>query len=213
MKKNIFMRILAIALVTMSIMAVAIPAMAVSSCTTNTTGVYIRKTANKSAQTVCKVTQGTSVAVLCKAEGTNINTSSSTVWYYVKIKSGANKGKIGYVHSSLVDGFKESELDRPNSRAEALGSDGTLIKSGAKGSEVRNIQYVLYLEDYLKSKKDIDGAFGSKTKAALEKYQEDHFGHGAEWEADPVDGIVGNQTRNEMWKDHETSIKSYGYLY
>lgn len=82
-------------------------------------------------------TQGTSVAVLCKAEGTNINTSSSTVWYYVKIKSGANKGKIGYVHSSLVDGFKESELDRPNSRAEALGSDGTLIKSGAKGSEVR----------------------------------------------------------------------------
>lgn len=211
MKHSIFTRIIAIALVVLSVMAISIPAYAVSHCTTSKSGVNVRKSANSGSDRICQISNtGTAVDVLCEAVGTTISGSSSTKWYYVRVAGGSNAGKYGYIHSSLVSGFSSNDLDRPSSKSEAFGP--SLLKSGSKGSEVRNVQYVLYLEGYL-DEDEIDGAFGSKTTAALEKYQRAHFGYGADWEPDPADGIAGDQTKTEMWNDHENALKQNGFLY
>ena len=154
---------------------------------------------------------GTSVDVLCTAEGYSIESSSSTEWYYVKVKSGSYAGKYGYLHSSLVDGFNKDHIDHPTDIDEAFGD--SLLKNGSKGSEVRNVQYVLYRESLL-SVHDIDGAFGPKTESALVKYQERYFGYGAEDDpTNAVDGIAGDQTKAQMWADHSSALRKYGYDY
>ncbi len=211
MNHSLFTKVIAMALVVVSLMAISIPALAVSHCTTNISGVNVRKTASSSGTRICQLSNtGTAVDVLCTAEGTTISSSNSTTWYYVKVASGTYAGKYGYIHSSLVSGFDSNDIDHPSNQLEAFGID--LLQNGSKGSEVRNVQYVLYLEGYL-TKRQIDGAFGSQTKAALEDYQLDHFGYVAEWEPDPVDGIAGDQTKTEMWTDHYRELERNGYYY
>ena len=210
MNKSLFTKIIAMALVVISLMSISIPAFAVSSCTTNTTGVNLRKSATSTSTRLGTLSMGTSVDVLCTAEGYSIESSNSTEWYYVKVRSGSYSGTYGYIHSSLVDGFDYNDIDHPDNELEAFGSN--LLQNGSKGSAVRNVQYVLFLEGYL-TERQIDGAFGSQTRSALIEYQEDHFGYGAEDEPNAVDGIAGDQTKGQMWADHHEDLEQFGYRY
>ena len=106
MKKNVFIRILIIALVAMSIMAVAIPAMAAS---TKVGAVNIRKTPSTKGALVGQVAKGTTFDVDAEVVGQMHN--GSNIWLKIsniKCASGSKHnitGKSGYVHSSYVSGY------------------------------------------------------------------------------------------------------------
>lgn len=66
--------------------------------------------------------------------------------------------------------------------------EDTVIKQGSSGSEVKSLQNKLIEKGYLKDK--ADGIFGSKTKAAVIKFQSDN--------GLTADGIVGTQTAKKL---------------
>ena len=209
-------KIIAVVLVIVSIFSLATSAMAACTCSTSKPGVNVRKKANKSSSAVGNVAKGTSVSVLCTTTGTDLNKDGNKIWYYVQVLSCASgsknniNGKYGYIHSSLISGFNANQLDHPQNKDAAF--SGKVLQNGSSGSEVRNVQFVLYAEGLLRDT-DVDGLYGSGTKAAVEAYQERYFGHGAEGEPDPVDGLVGDKTKTHMWNKYQTSLMKYGYKY
>ena len=190
------------------IMGIAIPAFASQTYTTSIGGVFFRKKASTSSGYYGKLSKGAPVLVYCEVPG--------TMYVYGKVTSsgyGVAKNTTGYIDKSYLSNYSDSDLVHPTNRAQALGANGTVIKNGASGSIVRNIQYCLYLCGKL-SVTDIDGIFGNKTKGAVESYQEDKFGIPPDYSDENwIDGQVGDNTRNALWTQFELQLKAHGARY
>lgn len=178
MKKNIFTRILAIALVAVSVMTIAIPAMA------STTHVYVGWTtvsldhpgtvapciySGMSASTtlICNLSEVDTVQV--KADTGSI--------YWIRCKYGSYEGYIACQYIDFTDAtFRKTFFNNHN------------LQQGFKGEPVRNLQLFLKKLGYYNIK--IDDLFGSGTKKAVENFQN--------VQGLTIDGIAGSATSAEI---------------
>ena len=190
MKKNIFTRILAIAIVAMSIMAIAIPAFAT---TINTNNVKIRKGPGQSYSIITYLSSGTTVTNRFHAYGSSINGNNN--WYCITWSSSGEYHQ-GYVHSSFLSDTNVS-TQRPSSRSAAFGP--STLKYGSKGIYVYNMQLILYHNGYLSSLSSCDGIYGAGTLAALKEFQDDYVLPEYEGE-DVADGLAGPRTKQALWE-------------
>lgn len=204
-------KLFALALVIVSVLAIAVPAMAATPAT-NTSGVNVRKTASTQGTLVGQVATGTTLEVLGETIGQNHN--GSTLWLHVRvIKCAAGSkhsinGRTGYVHSSYVSGYTTG-TSHPQSKDEAFGPSG-YIQKGNTGNYVRNVQWVLHWEGFLSSSQ-VDGIFGSDTEQAVMDYQLKYWYDLTDSEYENVvDGIVGPLTKTSMWNRWKTSLMRYG---
>ena len=140
-------------------------------------------------------------------ECTGSTLNGSNKWYYVESidcacgSSSCNAPLDGYIHSSYVNGVY-IRLS-PSDANEAFGY--TTLRSGDYGPEVFNVQLVLWANGYLDSLSDCDGLFGSGTAAALEEFQTDNY-------LNYVDGIVGDETRAELWAERYFVMNGNDFL-
>lgn len=76
-----------------------------------------------------------------------------------------------------------------------LGGDTSsyYIRRGHTGTQVKNLQRLL--NEYLDFNLTVDGIFGSVTEDAVEALQSIIYGDGA----NEIDGIVGPETKYELW--------------
>ena len=134
------------------------------------------------------IKKGTTVFVLFNYEDKNgIN------WSHVAYKNSKGYYSSCYVMSEFLD----------NSRPEASNADSDsdlffirTIKYGDKGIDVYNTQIMLSylgLYDY----NECDGVYGSKTYEAITQFQSIYM-LDADWEPDPVDGLVGSKTKKQL---------------
>ena len=195
MKKNIFTRIFAIALVAMSIMAIAIPAMADASHTVTVTvdtnsprgdggTLNLRKTRSTSSQILKYIPNGTSITVTY--------TNKRDDWYACTYE-----GKTGYVKSIFMKFSNNTYGGTINETTDYgyrqyLGGDGTSsnLRNGQMDSQyVENLQIMLNSLGY-----DCgipDGDFGTNTENALKRFQRNN--------SLSDDGIAGKKTKQRIW--------------
>lgn len=192
MKKNIIMRIIAIALVAMSIMTVSISALADTiTGTYNTGAVKLRSTIG-----------GTSLGLVSKGATCNIldeQTVGGVKWYKVKITSNTKntpnlKGKTGWSQAHYITKNGNGIPAGIQSATDAFGSGNLTI--GSKGNYVRNLQLCMGIT--------VDGDFGNDTYSALCSFQVKlHV---------TSDGICGKNTRNAIWNYVENGKYIYREL-
>lgn len=192
-------KFIALALVIMSVVAIAIPASAVTGLQIGQTatvsvgnaGLKIRKTASTSDGTYWIVGNGT------KVEITSVPNNS---WYGVKVtkyvKGSYGTGYVGltgYAQASYITGTPASP-SIPTSWQEAFGASGYL-QQGDRGIYVQNAQKCLIYLEFLND--DADGVFGAKTFQAVWDFQFAHRGTLCDnFETlDGVDGILGPRSK------------------
>lgn len=189
MKKSSMKRLVALALVIVSVFSISAVAFAAGS-----TGVY-----NTAAVHLRSTIGGTSLGLVNKNTTCDIITSQTVngvEWYKVTITSNTTNGGInlngrtGWSQARYidVDGSSSVPSGGPQSKAEAFGSAS--LREGDEGNYVRNVQLCLVTKGY---DIDIDGDFGPATLAAVEAYQRSV---GLD-----DDGVVGNDTKTAFWND------------
>lgn len=190
-------KIVALALVLVSVLSLAVPAMAVSfsTGTANVGGLNVRKGPGTSyGRAGDQIAAGSTFDLVFECTGSSLNGSNK--WYYVEGidcacgRSSCNAPFEGYIHSSFVNGVYTRIS--PTDAHEAFGS--FTLRAGDSGPEVYNLQLVLWANNYLDYLSECDGLFGSGTTAALKEFQTDNY-------LDYVDGIVGDETRAELWAE------------
>lgn len=203
--KNI-KKIIALVLALMSIMAIAIPALAATQTVTvdtysprgNGGSLNMRSSASSGASIIKTIPNNTVLTVTY--------TYKTDTWY--KTTYG---GKTGYVMGKFMrfsDGTYggPSSSTHPQSQGEAFNCDNiNYIQNGHQGNSVRNVQLCMVAAGYL-SANGVDGVFGNNTEAAVYSYQlayPDECG-------DP-DGIVGPATKTSLWERYETLLRQEGY--
>ena len=178
MKKNIFMRILAIALVAMSIMAIAIPAMA------STTQVYVGWTTvsldHPGTVAPCiysgMSTSTTLIKNLSGVDTVQVKADTGSI-YWIRCKYGNYEGYIACQYIDFTDAtFRKTFFNNHT------------LQQGFKGEPVRNLQLFLKKLGYYNI--TIDDLFGSGTKQAVKDFQDDH--------GLIKDGIAGSATSAEI---------------
>lgn len=210
MKKSFIKRLVALALVIVSVFAMSSTAFA---STASVGGVNVRSGPSTSYSRIGdQIAQGSSFVVRFHVTGGTLNGSKN--WYYVTDidcncgKSSCNAPDEGYIHSSCISNLSISTT-RPNSQTRAFGS--TTLKYGSRGVYVYNVQRVLYAKGYLDSLSDCDGIYGSGTTAAVEDFQADHWHLIAYNEnEDVVDGLVGLRTMYALWSVGENTLIQFG---
>lgn len=150
----------------------------------NTSGnswVNIRKYASTESLSIGRLYRGDRVYVV------------STDGRWSKISSPIN----GYVMSSYLqtsDPGGGGNYSHPQSWEDAFGASG-IIKRGNIGYKVANIQIVLGINQ--------DAIFGKETENAIIAFQKTH--------KLKVDGLVGEQTKKELWKEGKSILTISGY--
>lgn len=203
-------KLLALALVIMSVVAIAVPAMAVTglqigqtaTVSVNSAGLKIRRTASTNDGTYWIVGNGTEV---------KITSVPNNTWYgvevtkYVKGSNGTGYvGLKGYAQASFITGTP-TPPSVPNNWQEAFGATG-LLKQGDRGIYVQNAQkcliYLGYLDDIA------DGVFGEKTFDAVWDFQFDNRGTLCDnFETlDGVDGILGPRSKALLYELGKTAL-------
>jgi len=203
--KNI-KKIVALILAIISIMAIAIPAMAATSTATvdtysprgNGGSLNMRKTASSGAKVIQTIPNNTVLTVAY--------TYKTDIWYKTTYgnKTGYVMGKFMRFSDGTYGG--PSSSDHPQSQGEAFNCDNiNNIKNGHQGNSVRNIQLCMYYAGYM-SRSDIDGVFGDDTEAAVFAYQKKYKS-----ECGTPDGVVGSKTKTSLWNRYKTQLKAEGY--
>lgn len=177
MKKNIFTRIIAIALIAMSIMAIAIPAMAGSYTNAKVIGgrLNVRKTPSTSATIKGYLNTGDRITVE--------DYDSNAVW--LKITSGTYSGY--YVMRKFVD------VTWCDNTTSSLLFGSSTLSQGSSGKYVYNLQHALnrFYANVGHSLITVDGSFGPNTEQAVKDYQGSYASSG-------IDGIFGSWTRGKL---------------
>ena len=181
-------KFLALALVALSIFAVAIPAMAATTKHVNISpDVNMRDRIGGSV--IIRVPQGARVDV----ESTSVN--NGVTW--AKVKFGNMNGYI--MDTYLSTGAGETY---PSNSTQAF-SLSTLQVSSKKLYMIKNLQLALNYGGY--NARIADGVFGSSTQNAVKAFQR------AKGLAQ--DGIVGPDTRAALWTTFSTFLSSNGVMY
>ena len=210
MKKSFIKRLVALALVIVSVFAVSSTAFA---STASVGGVNVRSGPSTSYSRIGdQIAQGSSFIVRFRVTGGTLNGSRN--WYYVTDidcacgKSSCNAPDEGFIHSSCISNLSIS-TSRPNSQTSAFGS--TTLNYGTRGVPVYNVQLVLLAEGYLDSMSDCDGIYGGGTTAAVEEFQADYWYLITDNEnEDVVDGLVGPKTMYALWQVGEDTLTESG---
>lgn len=180
MKKSFMKRLVALALVVVSVFSVSAVAFAEYNtmyidCPVGET-VRLREGPGTSYDVLTTIRYGTAV----QAEYYNSS------WYKVKYN-----GYTGYMMDDFLSSTRPSEDDDTYGYIEYLGGTGSSenLSRGDTGDKVENLQRMLnYLGHQCGTP---DGIFGSDTKAAVIDFQQ---AHGLD-----DDGIVGKSTKAEIW--------------
>ena len=198
-------KILALALIVVSVMAINVPAFAA------TTGIY-----NRNAVNLRSSMGGVSLGLVSEGATCDIldsrTDSSGRAWYKVKITSHTKNdpdlyGYTGWSWQEYIDitgGTTPS--NHPQTKDEAFGS--YYLQKGSTGNYVRNLQLCLHTDNYLVNDSDIDGIFGENTRAALIEFQLDNLGILG---PNGNDGIAGPKVKTLMWDMYSTELKTKGY--
>lgn len=213
MKKSFIQRLVALALVIVSVFAVSSTAFA---STASVGGVNVRSGPNTSYSRIGdQLAQGSYFIIRFSVTGGSLN--GSRLWYYVTDidcscgKSSCNAPFEGYIHASCVSNASIS-TSHPDTQTAAFGS--TTLKYGSRGVHVYNVQLVLLAEDILDSLSDCDGIYGSGTAAAVEEFQA-RYSHLIAYDdnEDVVDGLVGAKTKYALWQVGYETLSENGAIY
>lgn len=193
MKKSFIMRLVAMALVIVSAMAITLPAMADVPVPEGTTKwvkdgyLNFRTTASTSSKRIEKIANYMPV----------IELEESGAWSWIFYN-----GSYGYVQNKYLTSTSYG-YTRPQNENMAFGHD-TLYNdsSSIKNHHVYNLQLCLQAGQYLTDTPD--GIYGTNTEAAVRQFQQD-----AQIE---VDGKVGEDTRGKLWERFRYLMLNTGVL-
>lgn len=201
-------KILALALIVMTVVAISIPALAAE---TIVGGVNVRSGPGTSyGRLGDRIAQGSTCSPRFIAYGSTVSGNASTVWYYVENincacgSSSCNAPSEGYIHSSCLGPVIMIYNNPPKSINNAFGP--STLRTGSRGIEVYNLQLILWENDCLGSKKTMDacdGLFGSATAQGVKEFQ-------TKFNLNSVDGLVGSETKTELWKRKGPTFNYYG---
>lgn len=205
---KIFKKLLTVALIVMSVLAIALPAMAAE---TTVGGVNVRSGPSTSYGRVGdRIAQGSTCTPKFKAYGSTVSGSTSTLWYYVDHircacgSSSCNAPSSGYIHSSCLGPVVMIYNNAPTSKGDAFGP--STLRIGSKGIEVYNLQVILWENNCLGDRKTMnacDGVFGNATAQGVKDFQSKFY-------LELADGIVGTETKTELWNQKGQAFKYYG---
>ena len=203
-------RIMALALVVISVVAISIPAMAAQ---TTVGGVNVRSGPGTSYGRIGdRLAQGSTCSPKFEVYGSTVSGSTSKLWYYVDYidcacgSSSCNAPREGYIHSSCLGTVVMIYKDPPTSKSDAFGPSNSILRIGSKGIEVYNLQLVLWENGCLGSQQTMnacDGLFGNATAQGVEAFQRKFY-------LNSVDGIVGDETKTELWYRKGATFNYYG---
>ncbi len=182
-------KLIALAMVAATVLAIAVPAMATYSTMYVNVGagqtVRLRATASSTGDVLINIPHGTPV----QAEYYN------STWHKVKYS-----GYTGYMMSEFLSSYNPG--GHPQNVTEAFGSTN-LVQSSTKKYTVKNLQKCLIQEGLLAVGTD-DGIFGNNTFSAVKAYQTRY--------SLSSDGIVGPATKSDLWISYGTYLKNNGVL-
>lgn len=187
MKKSIIKRLVALALVIVSVFSISAVAMAETVKYVNVTpNVNFRETPGGAL--ICRILYGEPVTVL------STTTSGGESW-----SKCTYDGDTGYIMSKYLSTTKPTAAPTDD-YAPYLGSHRSTddLEEGDSGRAVKNLQLILNDLGYYCG--TADGDFGPKTLAQVKAYQK------ANGLAD--DGIVGEKTKSALWEDLDGDIPS-----
>jgi peptidoglycan hydrolase-like protein with peptidoglycan-binding domain len=185
-------KLIALAMVAATVLAVAVPAMAATEKYVSTTpDVNMRKTASTNGTIIIRVPNCGTVYTH------NTIVVNGVSWDYVQFGN-----QNGYIQSQYLT-TGASPLKRPTSSTQAFGLSTLQKNNNYNFYMIKNVQLCLYLAGFLSST-GIDGVFGNNTETAVKQYQASrNLG---------VDGKVGPATRAAFWLDYEYSLNTQGYM-
>lgn len=191
-------KLLALALVAITILAVAVPAMAAYSTMYVSVRpgetVRLRNAPNTKATVLVNIPHGTAVS----ADYYNSN------WFRVKYQQYTGYMMSKFITSNDPNGGIQPPPN-PSAHPQTLGQAfgvGTFSYNLKYYYEVKNIQLCLSRAGYYSGA--IDGRFGQNTDTAVYNYQLDH-------DLAP-DGIVGGNTKMKLWESYKGVLMQEGYL-
>ena len=191
-------KILALVLAVVALVAVAVPAWAATIPAWVTgNSVAFRTQPSLSSTVLYRLNNGTRIDLLSLSEHLDNNSGE---WFYYAIYN----NQYGYICSRYVTQNAPAS-SHPQTMAEAFGPSD--IHQGARGVYVKNVQYCLYLANYL-TLSEVDGIYGNGTQSALIKWQRAYGQFG--WSQNPA-GYVGTNTKNAFWNLFGTQLTMNGY--
>lgn len=201
MKKSFIKRLVAMALVIVSAMAITLPAMAAVSVPNGTSmwvyrgGLNFRETPSTSADRIEQIPNHMPV----------IKLSTTGIWSRIFYN-----GHYGYVQSEFLTDTP-SGYTKPVNENMAFGNDTLSMKTtSVKNHHVYNLQQCLRFGGYLYDSPD--GFFGVNTKAAVIQFQKDVNENLPANAKIAEDGIVGPDTRGYLWDEYESYMRTDGVL-
>jgi len=129
------------------------------------------------------------IKMLYRGETVQITAKHGT-WYAVS--HGGKKGYVSGAYLKLIESTPDTDAPSvdttPDDNTGSSVTESTNLKKGSRGSAVKALQSDLILLGYLND--SADGIFGSKTEAAVKKYQSKN--------KLTADGIAGKKTRGAI---------------
>ena len=186
MKKNTFVRMIAIALIVMSVMVITIPAMA-DITDVNVTWTVVN--VDHSGDTIPCIRSGMSAGSTCLVQlsgVSSVNVKADTGKIdWVRCKYGNYTGYIHCSYLSFTDSsFRNTFFNNYN------------LQQGFRGDPVKNLQ--LFLKKFGYYTIAVDNLFGSGTKSAVKNFQSA--------KGLTQDGIVGSLTSAKICEAYEMTL-------
>ncbi len=194
-------KLIALALVAMTVLAVAIPAMAATDMYVNVTpNVNFRKTASMSGELIMRINYRERVSVNYTTTAGGYSWANATYG-----------GRTGFIRLDMLSYTQPSALTgHPQTKSEAFGTS-LLQQSSIRKYEVVNLQKCLIRENLLPKGAD-DGVFGQQTFNAVWGFQSKYKYELGYPNVNPIDGKVGDMTKTVLWNKHSTYLMNNGVL-
>lgn len=193
MKKSFIKRLVALALVIVSVFSISAVAMAETVKYVNVTpNLNFRETPG--GDLIDRIPYGAAV--------TEHSTSyhNGTQWSYITYNGDTGYVMTKYLSVTDPDGNGNSSDNHPTSQSQAFGS--YTLREGQTSYYVKNLQLALNHLGF--NAGTADGIFGSGTLSAVEAFQEANDL--------TVDGLVGSGTKGELWSQAGDYLEDYGVM-